>query len=88
MVTDTDSTDTDNTDNTDKDKNWRKRYAQARQGTGLDVLINDENVYVRAEVAEQRYGLDILINDEDSYVRWVAGCVQGCVQAFDERQTL
>ena len=35
----------------------------------LDILINDEDRYVREAVAEQGYGLDILINDENLYVR-------------------
>ena len=35
----------------------------------LDILINNEDRYVRLAVAEQGYGLDILINDESLYVR-------------------
>ena len=36
---------------------------------GLDKLINDEDIYVRAEVARQGFGLDKLINDKSWVVR-------------------
>ena len=35
----------------------------------MDILIHDENPYVRAAVARQGYGLDILINDKSMIVR-------------------
>lgn len=41
----------------------------AKQGYGLDILINDDDYRVRKAVAKQGYGLDILINDEDIDVR-------------------
>ncbi|MBQ4031515.1 MAG: hypothetical protein II625_07145 [Bacilli bacterium] len=41
----------------------------AKQGYGLDKLVNDENYEVRIAVAEQGYGLDILINDKYISVR-------------------
>ena len=50
-------------------KHWGVRCEVARQGFGLDVLINDKNWCVRYEVAKQGFGLDILINDEDCGVR-------------------
>ena len=45
------------------------RYEVAKQGYGLDKLINDRNWYVRKEVVKQGYGLDKLINDKDWRVR-------------------
>lgn len=45
-----------------------KQYI-ARQGYGLDILINDKVWDVRTVVAIQGYRLDILINDEDYHVR-------------------
>ena len=50
-------------------KSWIIRCEVARQGFGLDKLINDKDWRVRCEVARQGYGLDILINDEDCDVR-------------------
>ena len=41
----------------------------ARQGYGLDILVNDRDYIVRAAVAEQGYGLDKLVNDKDWPVR-------------------
>ena len=41
----------------------------ARQGYGLDILVNDPKASVREEVAKQRYGLDQLINDKSEAVR-------------------
>ena len=52
-----------------KSNNWEDRLKMAKQGYGLDVLINDENCYIRVAVIKQGYGLDILINDEDCDVR-------------------
>ena len=43
-----------------------------KQRYGLDILINDEDSYVRLEVARQGYCLDKLINDESWYVRKMA----------------
>ena len=51
-------------------KHWEVKYEIARQGFGLDILINDENWCVRYEVARRGFGLDKLINDEDSEVRY------------------
>ena len=45
------------------------REAIAKQGYGLDILINDEDERVREAVAEQGYGLDKLINDNHGWVR-------------------
>ena len=47
----------------------RIKYYIIEQGYGLDILINDEDVYVRAKIAEQGYGLDILVNDGNYFVR-------------------
>ena len=48
---------------------WWIRNEAAKQGYGLDILINDEDFDVRSEVACQGYGLDILINDKNERVR-------------------
>ena len=48
------------------------RVTAAECAYGLDILVNDENYYVREEVARQGYGLDRLINDEDANVRKAA----------------
>lgn len=48
---------------------WMMRAEIARQGYGLDVLINDESANVRYAVAEQGYGMDVLVNDEEAMVR-------------------
>ena len=48
---------------------WGDRLEMVKEGYGLDVLINDENKWVRATVARQGCGLNILINDEHWYVR-------------------
>lgn len=45
------------------------RLMFARKGKCLDILIKDEDWFVRQEVAYQGYGLDILINDENYVVR-------------------
>ena len=50
----------------------KNRFKMAKEGYGLDVLINDEAWGVRAKVAKQGYGLDVLINDEDYDVREAA----------------
>ena len=52
-----------------KSDNWRDRLEMAKQGYGLEVLINDEDWSVRTAVARQGYGLDVLINDENLYVQ-------------------
>ena len=49
----------------------------------LDILINDENPYVRAAVAKQGYGLDKLINDEYEYVRERARTVK---QLYEDKE--
>ena len=56
--------------NPEKDKKvksnyWRDRLKMAKEGYGLDVLINDEVWGIREAVAKQGYGLNVLINDED-----------------------
>ena len=48
---------------------WGMRIEAARDGYGLDKLINDPDTLVRQTVAHQGYGLDILINDESWWVR-------------------
>ena len=48
---------------------WSVRIAVAKQGYGLDKLVNDYHWLVRKAVAEQGYGLDKLINDKDSIIR-------------------
>ena len=48
------------------------RRTVARQGYGLNILVNDSDDNVREEVARQGYGLDILINDTNTYVRSIA----------------
>ena len=45
------------------------RAAVARQGYGLDTLINDKSACVRAMVASNGYGLDKLIHDPMAIVR-------------------
>ena len=52
-----------------ENSNEKSRIMLAKQGYGLDVLVNDEDWCVREAVAEQGYGLDILITDEDEVVR-------------------
>ena len=44
----------------------------AKQGYGLDILVNDKDYDVRAEVAKHGYGLDKLVNDKDYDVRSIA----------------
>lgn len=46
--------------------------AVAKQGYGLDKLVNDETIGVRYYVAKRGYGLDKLINDENKDVREAA----------------
>ena len=48
---------------------WHVRKEVAKQGYGLDKLVNDEDEDVRKEVAKHGYGLDKLINDKDWEVR-------------------
>jgi hypothetical protein len=55
-----------------KNEDWIIREAVAKQGYGLDILINDRDSLVRLEVARQGYGLDKLINDEIFHVREIA----------------
>lgn len=47
-------------------------YGVAKQGFGLDRLIDDPDPTVRAIVAGQGYDLDHLINDPDENVRAAA----------------
>ena len=51
------------------DKDTYIHKAVAKQGYGLDKLVNDDSWVVRRAVAEQGYGLDKLINDNDLNVR-------------------
>lgn len=44
----------------------------ARQGYGLDILIDDPIADVRMEVAEQGYGLDKLVHDSYYKVKRLA----------------
>ena len=53
-------------------ENGEVRYEIARQGYGLDELIDDEDYDVRCAVARQGYGLDKLVNDENCEVRDMA----------------
>ena len=46
-----------------------ERAEAAKQGYGLDVLINDKESCIRLLIAEQGYGLDVLVNDENWIVR-------------------
>jgi len=46
------------------------RMACAKQGVGLETLVEDRDWIVRRAVAKQGYGLDILVNDEESDVRF------------------
>ena len=48
------------------------RLEVAKQGFGLDKLVDDESWKVRLEVAKQGFGLDKLANDEYTAVRNVA----------------
>ena len=48
------------------------RIEVAKQGYGLETLINDPEWEVRTAVALQGYGLDKLINDPDLSVRIAA----------------
>ena len=48
---------------------WGDRLEMAKEGYGLNLLINDEDWRVRRAVARQGYGLDILINDKYCGVR-------------------
>lgn len=52
-------------------KLWSDRLRCARQGYGLEKLVNDNDSEVRAEVARQGYGHDILVHDENNSVRYV-----------------
>ena len=47
----------------------KDRLEMAKEGYGLNLLINDEDWAIRRAVVRQGYGLDILINDEDCDVR-------------------
>ena len=48
-----------------KSDDWEARLEMAKEGYGLDVLVNDINWVVRETVAKQGYGLNVLINDEN-----------------------
>ena len=52
-----------------KSNDWEDCLEIAKEGYGLNVLINNEDCLVRMAVADQGYGLNILINDEDCEVR-------------------
>ena len=55
------------------DEDWRVREEVAKQGYGLERLIDDDEDWrVRRAVAEQGYGLEKLIKDEIQYVREMA----------------
>lgn len=69
-------------DNVD-DEHPYVRAEVARQGFGLDKLINDDYWGVRAEIANQGYGLDKLIHDEEPKVRLLAYDV---LRAEEEQQ--
>jgi uncharacterized protein YcgL (UPF0745 family) len=45
------------------------RFAIAKCGFALDILVNDKEWFIREAVANHGYGLNILINDESPYVR-------------------
>ena len=51
-----------------EDEDWCVRHAVARQGYGLEKLVDGERC-VREAVAEQGYGLDKLVDDRDWRVR-------------------
>ncbi len=53
-------------------KAWPDRWAMARIGYRLDILVKDEDANVRAAVAHQGYELEALVNDEDDMVRTIA----------------
>lgn len=57
--------------------NWKARATVAKQGYGLETLINDTHWLVRVAVARHGYGLDKLINDEDEDV-----CVEVANQGY------
>ena len=66
------------------------KYSLIENKVNLDVLIKDEDFYVRLAVAKQGYGLDVLINDEDFRVR-LAVAKQGYgldVLLYDENSTI
>ena len=48
---------------------WEIRCVIAKHGFCLDILVDDEDCYVRWEVAKHGYGLDKLINDKHWCVR-------------------
>ena len=50
-------------------KSQHVRYAVAKQGYGLEKLVDNEYWSVRAAVAEQGYGLEKLVDDEEWIVR-------------------
>lgn len=51
------------------DGDWYVRKAVARQGYGLEKLVNDRSPNVRVEVTKQGYGLDKLVDDKNWFVR-------------------
>lgn len=53
-------------------KHWPDRWAVARKGYRLDVLMFDEEAHVRYAVAQQGYGLETLMRDDDESVRKMA----------------
>ena len=52
-----------------KSNDYRDRLEMAKEGYGLDALINDKDEDVRAAIAEQGYSLNVLIKDENCDVR-------------------
>ena len=53
------------------DGEFKDRIAAVEKCYGLDILVNDDDEFVRQAVARKGYGLDILINDSHYRVRRV-----------------
>ena len=64
-------------------EDWHDRYEAARQGFGLDRLVDDICVDVRKEVACQGYGLDKLVDDKYLIVRKEVAKAAGKVNRID-----
>jgi hypothetical protein len=58
------------------DEDFAVRYAIAKSGHALGIMLYDEYSMIREEVAKHGYGLDILINDRIAGVR-IAVAKQG-----------
>lgn len=80
----------DNYKNYIKSENNVVRAVVARNGFGLEELVNDPALIVRVAVAEQGYGLDKLVNDKEYLVRAeVAGQGYGHKKLIhDENETV